>query len=244
MLLGRGRKVVATEQADGHVVEHHGPEREAGAVRPGGVGGDDGLVLGYGGVEVDVVGERDLDDPVNAVGCVCPDGAGRIGLVEGDGVRDGGGVHLLQIAALAHRPDDSRPAPVRELGGHGPDTAKYALHEDRQAGDWAIGENGPVGSDPGDTQTSTDLVTNAVWKFDGLLCGNDIADPSQPRRFFVSPGFTPERVTRTRTSPGPGSGSGSSPAWRTSPAGPCRSYQTARTNSYPPRRARRPRSAK
>src|SRR6266545_2219957 len=78
MLLGRGRKVVATEQADGHVVEHHGPEREAGAVRPGGVGGDDGLVLGYGGVEVDVVGERDLDDPVNAVGCVCPDGAGRI----------------------------------------------------------------------------------------------------------------------------------------------------------------------
>ena len=58
-----------------------------------------------------------------------------------------------------------------------------------------------------------------------------MVDPSQPRLFFVSPGFTPEYRKRTRTSPGPGSGSGNSPAWRTSPAGPCCSYQTARTSS-------------
>jgi len=85
-----------------------------------GVGGDDGLVLGHGGVEVDVVGEGDLDDPVDAAGCVRPDGADRVGLIQGDGLRDRGGVHLRQIAALADRPDDGRAAPVGELRGHGP----------------------------------------------------------------------------------------------------------------------------
>ena len=40
----------------------------------------------------------------------------------------------------------------------------------------------------------------------GMTRGNGIADPSQPRRFLVSPGLTPENVTRTRTSPGPARG--------------------------------------
>jgi hypothetical protein len=39
---------------------------------------------------------------------VRPDGAGRVGLIEGDGVRDGRGVHRLQVAALPHGPDDGR----------------------------------------------------------------------------------------------------------------------------------------
>ena len=57
--------------------------------------------------------------------------------------------------------------------------------------------------------------------------GNGMRDHSQPRRFLVSPGFTPEKRRRTWTSPGPGCGSGSSPTSSTSLDGPCRSYQTA-----------------
>src|SRR5829696_2782588 len=52
-------------------------------------------------------------------------------------------------------------------------------------------------------------------------------DPVQPARFLVSPGLTPETVTRTRTSPEPGAGSGTSPTCSTSAAGPCASYQEA-----------------
>src|SRR4051812_35979721 len=68
MFLGVGREVVAAEEADGDVVEQHRPEREVGPVGAGGVGGDDGLVPRHGGVEVDVVGERHLDDAVHPYG--------------------------------------------------------------------------------------------------------------------------------------------------------------------------------
>src|SRR3954447_23271292 len=61
----------------------------------------------------------------------------------------------------------------------------------------------------------------------GITRGKGMDEPSQPRRFLVSPGLTPETVTRTRTSPGPGTGSGSSPRCRTSAAGPWSSYQEA-----------------
>src|SRR5262245_8465786 len=57
--------------------------------------------------------------------------------------------------------------------------------------------------------------------------GYGIVDPRHPARFLMSPGLIPENVSRTRTAPGPGSTSGSSPTWRTSAAGPCRSYQAA-----------------
>src|SRR5436190_898241 len=66
----------------------------------------------------------------------------------------------------------------------------------------------------------------------GTTRGNGIVDPSHPRRFFVSPGFTPESEMRTRTSPAPGTGAGISPVARTSAAGPCRSYQAASTDEY------------
>src|SRR5205823_9260320 len=52
-----------------------------------------------------------------------------------------------------------------------------------------------------------------------------------PRRFLVSPGLTPERVTRTRASPVPGSGAAISPTSRTSAAAPWRSYQAASTTN-------------
>ena len=58
---------------------------------------------------------------------------------------------------------------------------------------------------------------------------NGIDDPSQPRRFFVSPGFTPTS-TREPDLAGPGSGTATSPTCSASAASPCRSYQTARTN--------------
>src|SRR6478672_6074481 len=67
----------------------------------------------------------------------------------------------------------------------------------------------------------------------GTTRGNGIVDPSQPRRFLVSPGFTPETRILTRTSPGPGSGGDSSPTCSTARASPCSSYQAAR--NAPPR---------
>ena len=63
----------------------------------------------------------------------------------------------------------------------------------------------------------------SLW---GTTRGCGMLDPSQPRRFFVSPGFTPESRTRHRTSPGPGSGAARSPTSITSAARG--SYQTAR----------------
>ena len=54
-----------------------------------------------------------------------------------------------------------------------------------------------------------------------------MGDPSQPSRFFMSPGFAPDTVRRTRTSPGPGSAAGNSPTRNTSAAGPWRSYHAA-----------------
>src|SRR5919199_2610047 len=52
--------------------------------------------------------------------------------------------------------------------------------------------------------------------------------PWRPDRAYVSEGFTPEAWIRTRTSPRPGSGRSRSLTWRTSLAGPCRSYHAAR----------------
>src|SRR6266511_5613743 len=70
LLLRYGWEVVAAQKTDGHVVEQHGPEREVGAVATGGIGGDDRVVPGDRGVQVNVVGQRDLDDAINAVGRV------------------------------------------------------------------------------------------------------------------------------------------------------------------------------
>jgi hypothetical protein len=81
LLLGCGRKVVASEQPDRDVVEQQGPEREVGPVTASGVGRDDGVDLGDGGVEVDVVGERHLDDAVDSVRSLHSDGTRGVGLV-------------------------------------------------------------------------------------------------------------------------------------------------------------------
>ena len=82
-----------------------------------------------------------------------PDGVGRIGFVQGDDGRSG---HPPEIAALADRPDDDGPA--GELRGQSPDTAQHPVHQDRQAGDRAVGGNGPVGGDPRDPQAGADVV--------------------------------------------------------------------------------------
>lgn len=76
LALGLGGEVVAAEQSQGDVVEQQRPEGDLGAVRAGGVGGDDGVVGGDGVVEIGVVGQRDLDDPVDAPRRVRADGRG------------------------------------------------------------------------------------------------------------------------------------------------------------------------
>src|SRR4051812_21270379 len=64
----------------------------------------------------------------------------------------------------------------------------------------------------------------SLW---GMTRGYAIPYPYSSRRFFTSPGLTPEAATRMRTSPGPGSGFGISPTIRTSRAAPCDSYHAA-----------------
>jgi len=59
---GFDREVVATQETDGRVVEEHRPEGKLGPIASGGVGGTDRADLDDGGVQVDVLGERDLDD--------------------------------------------------------------------------------------------------------------------------------------------------------------------------------------
>jgi hypothetical protein len=48
--------------------------------------------------------------------------------------------------------------------------------------------------------TESTIPDPSLW---GMTRGYVMADPCQPRRFFVSPGSTAESVTRTRTSLGP-----------------------------------------
>jgi len=97
-----------------------------------------------------------------------PDGAGRIGLVEGDGMADSRGVDPCQITAPAHRPDDRCAALVRKLGGQGPDPAQHPLHQDGQAGDRAVGEHRPVAVIPGmprqaPTSSATPSGRSIAW---------------------------------------------------------------------------------
>jgi len=66
LLLGLAGEVIAAEQSDCHVVEQHGPEGKGGSVLPAGVSGDDRTDLADDGGEIDVVGEGDLDNPVDA----------------------------------------------------------------------------------------------------------------------------------------------------------------------------------
>jgi hypothetical protein len=104
LALGEVREVVAAEQPDREVGEEHRPEREVRPIEAARVGGDDGVGGRDRGVEVGVVGERDLDGAVNAVGRVCADRAGGVRVVQRHRPRHGG-VDLFEVAAALHRSD-------------------------------------------------------------------------------------------------------------------------------------------
>ena len=74
---------------------------------------------------------------------------------------------------LADRPDDGRAAPAGELRGQRPDAAQHPVHQDRQAVDRPVGEDGPVGGDPRDPQAGADVIADAVGQADSLPGGND-----------------------------------------------------------------------
>src|SRR5690349_14589882 len=144
LLFGGGGEVVAAEQPDGDVVEQHGPEREARALLAGGVGGDDSVVAGDGGIEVDVVGECHLDDAVDALGGVRADSLGGIWGVQGDSVGDGRVGDVGEVGGGADGADDGGAIPVCELRGESADAAEDAVDQDGLAGDGSVGEHGPV----------------------------------------------------------------------------------------------------
>jgi len=115
--LGGGGEVVAAEEADGDVVKQHGPEVDSGLGVAGGVGGDHRSVGGHGGVEGDVVGEGDLDDPVDAVGCVVPDRLLDVRIFEGDGTVNGPAGQVGEVGAAADGGDDGSPYTALSTNG-------------------------------------------------------------------------------------------------------------------------------
>ena len=120
-----------------------GQNGKSGRSRRGGVRGDDSVVLQDCSVEVDVVGEADLDDPINPVDRKRANSGGRVGVVESHGVRYSR-AHVLQVVVPSHGADDFRSAPLGKLRRKPSDTAQRAMHEDGQAFDWAIGKHCPV----------------------------------------------------------------------------------------------------
>jgi hypothetical protein len=115
LALGLDGEVVAAEQPQGDVVEQQRTEGDLGAVRAGGVGGDDGVVGGDGVVEIGVVGQRDLDDPVDAPRRVRANGRGGVAGVQGDGVGDDGRVRGSRASQAVPDGRTSRSQTARTL---------------------------------------------------------------------------------------------------------------------------------
>ena len=158
----RRGEVIAAEQADGHVVEEHGPEREGGSVLPARVCGDDRTDFAHGGVEIDVVGEGDLDDPVDAVGRDGPDVGSGIGPVERDDVIDRRRIHLNQVVAAPDRANDGGRAPASKLRGQASDASQHAVHQHRRTGDRPVTKHCPMSSDARNAKARGDVIGHVI----------------------------------------------------------------------------------
>jgi hypothetical protein len=126
LFFGLARKVIAAEKSDRHVVEEHGPEGKGGSVLAARVSGDDCTDLADGGIEVDVVGEGDLDDPVNAGWRDGPDVRSGIRPIERDDVVDHPCIDVNQVFAAPDRADDGGPAPAGPTPPRTPCTSTVA----------------------------------------------------------------------------------------------------------------------
>ena len=65
---------------------------------------------------------------------------------------------ILKAGALGAQLVTVTPPSTLAGNGQSPDTAQHPVHQDRQAGDRAVGENGPVGGEPRDPQAGADVV--------------------------------------------------------------------------------------
>ena len=184
-----------------------GQKWKSGRSVAGGVGGDDGAVPATGGVEIDVVGERDLDDPVDARRGVIADGRDRVGDVERDGSGRGG-----------RRTDRSRspvrrtvlitvaPAQCASWAASEPTAPSAPWTSTVAAGDRAVGEHGAVGRDARDPEagarsrssTSSGSVDRGGLRNDGELRSS----AERPVGLgVVDPDPLPEPVLRRRPRP-------------------------------------------
>ena len=166
------REVVAPKQADGDVGPEQRSKRKRRPVLARPVGGDDRVVGGDRGVEVDVVREGNLDDAVYAVGGVSTNLARRVGLVQRDDMRGHGRVDRLDVAAAPHGCDDLGAAPARELRSERAHAAEYAVHEHRRAGHRPVAEHRPVRGDTWDAQARAHFVADFFRELDSLLGGH------------------------------------------------------------------------
>jgi hypothetical protein len=142
---------------------------------------DDRLVLHDDGVQVDVVGEGDLDDAVHACGGKCPDRGTRIVPVQRDCVREGRVVHGGTVVFSVHGPDDRGPGPVGQLGRQGADAPEHPVGQHRLPGHGSVGKHRAVGSDAWCSEACADLVADGVGQLDGLLLGNQVSWAAVPK---------------------------------------------------------------
>ena len=136
-------------------------------------------VGGAGGVEVGVVGERDLDDAMHAVGRGRGSQLRRVGRRARRRVLDRG--RPGEVAAAPTVPITVAPPQRASCAAIEADRAEHAMDEDVVPVDRAVAEDGAVGGDAGDAQARAELVADLVGQRDRLLGGHTVSCAAVPK---------------------------------------------------------------
>ncbi|MCO5594547.1 hypothetical protein L7F22_048579 [Adiantum nelumboides] len=134
----------------------------------GGVGDDGAPVAQHREVLRQVLGERDLDDPVDRPGGVEDRGAGVAVAVVDDVVR-AGGAGQLGLLRTGHGGHHGRAGPPGQLDPVVPDRAGTAGDQHGQVVRGAVGEQAVVGGHGRDAEAGAQVVGRAVGQHRGLL---------------------------------------------------------------------------
>ncbi len=167
-----GREVVAAKKEQAIVFEDELPEGDFGGGVVGCVGGDGGVGLEQLGVGIDVCGEGDFDDVVDAVGS---DGFyARDEIFVGDeyGVCSGGARSGL-VVGESYGADDEGPGKVGELRGADADSACCSLNENGASCNRSGDVYGAVRGDAGNAEACALLHRDGVGKRRYFFNGDD-----------------------------------------------------------------------
>lgn len=134
-----------------------------------GVGSDHAAHPQHSSVEVDVVRQRHLNDPVDAVGSEIADAVEGIGRVERDDVRDAQLRRPGCVGQPADGADHRSSAPAGELRSEGTNPTAHTMDEHGRAIDRPVAEDDPMGSDARDTEACAHLVAHILGQCDGSI---------------------------------------------------------------------------